>query len=134
MLRPLNEKELAEVLVEFTTLACADPALQEFSRDRNLTTHYLLRGPTLEFYLGFNSGRVSSGLGPPAEEAEVRLKMDAVVLDGMMTGSINAMQAALTGRLTFEGEPRLAMGVQAIQEDLMRMYRQARLDVTSGLG
>jgi ketol-acid reductoisomerase len=132
--RLLSGEETEEVLALFTTLASGDPALQEYSRDRVLTTHYLLNEPKLEFYLGFDHGRVTAGLGSPSADAEVRLRTNAGVLDGMMTGRINAMRAAVTGKLTFEGEARLAMGVQAIQEDLMRLYRQARLEITGDRG
>jgi hypothetical protein len=40
------------------------------------------------------------------------------------------MRAALTGRLTFEGNARQAMALQRIQDDLIRIYSEARQRVT----
>jgi hypothetical protein len=36
------------------------------------------------------------------------------------------MRAAMSGKLNFSGEARLAIGIQQIQEDLKRLYSQAR--------
>ena len=55
--------------------------------------------------------------------------MSADVLDGMFTGRINAARAAMSGKLTFDGDTRLAMNIQRIQKDLTRLYRLARSEV-----
>jgi putative sterol carrier protein len=114
------------VLRRFLAEAAADPALQDFSRDRAMTSHYVLSDIDLEFFMRFDGGTVRSGLGPPTSEAEIRLETTADVLDGMFTGRVNAMRAAMTGKLNFGGEARLAMSIQQIQEDLRRLYTEAR--------
>jgi autoinducer 2 (AI-2) kinase len=65
-------------------------------------------------------------MGAPQFPAEVRLETTAHVLDGMFTGRINAMRAAITGKLSFKGDAKVAMGVQQVQGDLSRLYAQAR--------
>jgi putative sterol carrier protein len=122
---------LEQVLDRFLLLAASDLALQEYSQDRELTTHYVLSDAGLDFTMRFAHGQVVTALGPPDEPAEVRLETTAAVLDGMFTGSINALRAAMTGRLTFSGETRLAVGIQQIQDDLKRLYSQARQEVLS---
>jgi putative sterol carrier protein len=119
------------VLRRFLTAAADDPALQGFSRERAMTSHYVLSDTDLEFYMRFDAGAVQTGLGPPPRDAEVRLETTADVLDGMFTGRVNAMRAAMTGMLTFGGEAKTAMSIQQIQDDLKRLYSQAREAVVS---
>jgi putative sterol carrier protein len=84
----------------------------------------------MAFYLGFRDGVVSGGLGDPPVPAEVRLTMGADVLDGMFAGRINAAGAAMSGKISFDGDARVAMTVQRAQGDLTRLYREARRRVT----
>jgi autoinducer 2 (AI-2) kinase len=118
--------QMERVLRAFIARAVADPALAEFARAQQVTTHYVLTDVGLEFYLSFQDGQVTGDLGPPPEPAQVRLKMKVDVLDGMFTGRINAPRAAMTGKLSFSGDTRLAMGLQRIQKDLTRLYQEAR--------
>ena len=122
----LSAAQMQDVLRRFTFHAVNDVALQEFAADRQLTTHYLLSDLELEFHLRFQDGEVSGDLGPPSSEAEVCLRTVGDVLDGMFTGRINAMRAAMTGKLSFSGDTRLALSIQQIQTDLGRLYVQAR--------
>lgn len=126
----LSPAELEQTLRSFLSLAEADPALLAFARDRQLTVHYRLSNADLEFHMGFYAGAVRGGLGAPPVEADARLTMKAELLDGMLTGRTNAMRAAMTGKLSFSGDARAAMAQQAIQNDLVRLYSQARATVT----
>ena len=122
----LGTEQLEEVLGRFLARAADDAALQAFARERHMTTHYRLRDVGIEFYLRFDEGQVSGGLGAPPAPAEVVLETEAEVLDGMLSGRLNAMRAFLGGKLTFEGEGKLAITVQQIQDDLQRLYTGAR--------
>jgi ketol-acid reductoisomerase len=121
-----DPSELEKILDRFLVAASGDPALQAFSQDRDMTTLYLLRDYDLAFYMRFQQGEVTGGIGAPAVDPDVRLETEAAVLDGMFTGQINAMRAAMTGKLAFSGDTRLAISLQQIQDDLCRLYNQAR--------
>jgi ketol-acid reductoisomerase len=135
---PVGLARLEQVLDRFLALAANDPALQAYSQGRAVTMHYVLRdagsrepsGAGLEFTIRFADGQVVTGWGPPEKPAEVRLETKAEVLDGMFTGRIHAMRALMTGKLSFSGEAALAIGIQQIQEDLKRLYSQARGELT----
>jgi ketol-acid reductoisomerase len=120
-----DRTQMEEVLRRFLADAAGDPALREFSRGRQMTTHYALHQPDLEFHLSFADGEVTGGLGPPPAPAEVRLETKAETLDGMFSGRMNAIRAAMTGKLSFSGDTKLAISIQQIQDDLKRLYMKA---------
>lgn len=117
---------LEEILRRFCEKAVADPALREFAARRRVMTHYTMTDVGLEFYVGFQDGQVVAGLGAPPTPAEVRMKATAEVLDGILTGRISGQKAAMSGKLSFSGDVRTAMGVQRVQGDLIRLYTAAR--------
>jgi ketol-acid reductoisomerase len=127
--RSLTASELEDVLEVFVGEAVDDPALQAFAEGRDLMTSYIVPDVDLAFYLGFHEGEVTGGLGDPPSEVDVRLFLDAVTLDGMLSGTLNPVGAALSGDIIFEGEARPAMSVQRVQGDLIRLYKQARAAV-----
>jgi hypothetical protein len=89
----------------------------------------LLGDAGLDFYMRLADGLVETGLGVPVQPAGVRLETTADVLDGMLSGRLNAMRAAMTGKLQFKGEAKVAMSQQQVQADLVRLYSQARSEV-----
>lgn len=121
-----DAEEMREILPRFVDQATGDVALEAFASGRDVTTHYVLTDVDLEFYLRFREGEVSGAMGAPPTPAEVELRTTAEILDGMFTGRVNAARAAMSGRISFEGDTRLAMSVQRVQKDLSRLYRQAR--------
>jgi ketol-acid reductoisomerase len=129
-LEPLRQGQMEDVLRGFVALAVEDAALREFAAGRQVTTHYVIEDAGMALYLGFRDGVVSGGLGDPPVPAEVRLTMGADVLDGMFTGRINAAGAAMSGKISFDGDARVAMTIQRVQRDLTRLYREARRRVT----
>ena len=68
----------------------------------------------------------SGALGEPERRPVVQLRMRAAILDGMFTGSVNAMQAAMEGEVAFTGDAGKAMAMQQLQGDMRRLYRAAR--------
>lgn len=113
----------------FVENARADRALIEFSHKRKVMTHYTISDIGLELHVGFDRGRVFGDLGAPPEPAPVRMKMSAETFDGVLSGRLNGMKAAMSGKLAFSGDVRVAMSLQRVQSDLVRLYRAARAQV-----
>ncbi|MBC7225077.1 MAG: SCP2 sterol-binding domain-containing protein, partial [Anaerolineae bacterium] len=99
--RALRPEEVPAVLRAFLARVAEDEALRAFARDRDLTVHYLLEEPDLEFHMRFAGGQVAAVFGAPPVPAQVRLRAKAEVLDSMLTGRVPAMRAAMTGHLRF---------------------------------
>jgi len=117
---------LQAILHEFLSNSEKDPALLAFAADRAFVMHYGLTDANLDFHMVFNNGKAEAGMGAPPGTPDLTLKMKAEVFDGMMTGKINAMRAALGGRMKFSGDTAKAMQMQRIQKDIMRLYSEAR--------
>ncbi len=117
---------LSRILDRFTAAVAADPGMADFARGKDVTMLFTLRDLALDFYLSFVAGRVSAGLGTPPQAANVQLKMSAATLDGIFTGQVNGMRAAMTGKLSFSGDTGKAMAFQRLQSDLGKLYVAAR--------
>lgn len=130
---PAIRNTVEEILRRFCEKAAADPALRAFAAKRRVMTHYTMTDLGLEFHIGFQDGEVVAGLGAPSALAEVRMKATAEVLDGILTGRLSGQRAAMSGKLSFSGDVRTAMGVQRVQGDLIRLYTAAREEV-GGVG
>jgi len=120
------DANMQRILSTFLENAVTDQALQEFSKDKDFTMHFLLTDLKQEFYLRFADGSVTGDLAAPGSSPDLTLKMKADILDGMFTGRINPTRAAMTGKISFSGDTRRAMTMQKIQKDLSRLYSQAR--------
>jgi ketol-acid reductoisomerase len=129
-LEPLPASQAAPVLRVFLASLAQDPALGDFARERHLTVLYLLSDIDQTFYMQFEEGAVFGALGSPPAEPDVRLETQWDLLDGMFTGRVQAMRAAMSGRLKFGGDTRQAMAIQRVQDDLCRLYRRARQELS----
>ena len=125
---PAVHDKMERILAGFVTRAIADAKLQAFAADRDVTLHFALGDLGLAFWLRLR-GTLSGALGAPDARPEVALRLAADVLDGMFTGRVNPMQAAMNGRLSFTGDAAKAMTLQQLQPDLARHYRAAREEV-----
>jgi autoinducer 2 (AI-2) kinase len=121
------------VLEAFVADFATDGGLRHAAKDRDVTLHFTLTDAALCFYLRLRDGEAAAGLEEPESEAEVELKMTAQVLDGMLGGTLNAMQAATTGEISFSGDAGKAMTIQELQADLERVYVGARARIGAPL-
>jgi autoinducer 2 (AI-2) kinase len=117
------------ILERFLARVSRDPALQAFAAGKDVTLRFTLPDLETRFFLRLRAGATSGALGDPDGRPDVELKMRAEILDGMFTGTVNAMTAATTGRLSFRGDTVKAMTLQQVQADLSRLYREARGEV-----
>jgi len=77
-------------------------------------------------FIAFNKGVIDAGLGAFGEAgAEVNLRMPIEIFDGMMLGTINGANAAMTGKMSFTGNVRKAMSMQSILKLMMSSYQDA---------
>src|SRR5262249_31679243 len=82
----------------------------------------------LAFWLRLR-GAASGGLGAPDARPEGDLKLRADVLDGMFTGRVNPMQAALNGRPPLTRHAAQAMTLQQPQPDLGAHHHAPREEI-----
>jgi autoinducer 2 (AI-2) kinase len=117
---------MRKVLTGFVEGISGGGALDRFAADRDVTLHFIVSDLGDAFWFRLRDGEVQAAMGNPDAEAEVELRLAADVLDGMFTGRVNPMQAAMEGRLSFSGDTAKAMSLQEFQEDLSYLYREAR--------
>jgi autoinducer 2 (AI-2) kinase len=120
---------MTAILAKFCAGMAADPALTTFSADQDITLHFTAHDLGLEFHLSLKQGRVVSAMGSPEGPAEVQLQMRGEILDGMFNGTIDTMESAMNGELSFMGDAAKAMTLQHIQSDMERLYKAARAEV-----
>jgi autoinducer 2 (AI-2) kinase len=126
---PEIAERMGRILRGFVGRLARDASLEAFAADKDVTLHFTLTDLGQAFYLRLRKGEVQADLGEPDAPAHVELSMRAEILDGMFTGTVNAMQAATGGRLSFRGDTMKAMTLQHVQADLSRLYAEARAEV-----
>ena len=118
--------KMIAILKEFTTSIAGDKEMMGFARGKNVVFLFTIKDIDQSFYLSFVNGNVAAGLETPPHEPDVKLKMSADILDGMFTGRVNATKAATSGKLSFSGDTGKAMAFIRIQNNLSRLYTEAR--------
>jgi autoinducer 2 (AI-2) kinase len=121
-----QRETLIRILEQFCANICSDEKMAAASSGKNVVMHFTVKDLDQDFYLNFQDGEVDAGLGEPPLEPDVRLKMNAEILDGMFTGRISGNKAAMTGKLSFSGDTRKAMAFQRFTRDMERLYQAAR--------
>lgn len=122
-------EKMTAILEKFCAGMAADPTLNTFSADQDITLHFTAHDLGLDFHLALKHGRVISALGGPPDVAEVQLQMRGEILDGMFNGTIDTMESAMNGELSFMGDAAKAMTLTHIQADMERIYSAARTAV-----
>ena len=121
--------KMRAILNSFCAGMTADTALNDFSTGQDVTLHFSAYDLNLEFYLTLKQGAVLSAVGAPENPAEVQLQMRGEIIDGMFNGTVDAMECAMNGELSFLGDAAKAMTLQEIQHDMERLYKIARDEV-----
>ena len=117
------------ILQHFCNGMSADNALAIFSQGLDVTLYFTAHDIGLDFYLSLLDGEVASALGAPEKPAQVQLQMRAEILHGMFSGTLDAMEAAMNGEISFTGDAAKAMTLQELNEDMQRIYTIARATV-----
>jgi len=121
-----GREKMVSILKEFTSYITTDNEMINFAKGKNVVFLFTIKDMDLSFFLSFVDGKVAAGLDNPSREPDVKLKMVADVLDGMFTGRVNATKAATTGKLSFSGDTGKAMAFIRIQNNMSRLYADAR--------
>lgn len=117
---------MERLLQDFFARLRADANLRAFAGGHAVTLRFTLPDLQRVFFIRLRSGAVTADLGDPDGAADVELRMGAETLDGMLRGTLNAMQAATSGRIAFRGDTMKAMALQQLQADLSRCWHAAR--------
>ncbi|MEW6364776.1 MAG: NAD(P)-dependent oxidoreductase [Acidobacteriota bacterium] len=118
--------QMERIIRSFVNRIGADARLRAFAARNTVISHYVLSDLGTEFHFGFEHGAVIGGLGPPGRPADVRLRATAEILDGVLSGKLSGARMAVTGKLAFSGNIRLAMSMQRISSEVMEAYNLAR--------
>ena len=119
-----SKEAMQPVISKWLELISKDTQIAERCKGINVTMSFTMTDIDVLFYTNFNDGVVSAGLGK--SDAMVFLEMSSATFDGMMIGEVDGASAAMSGDLTFSGDMSAAMGLQALQEDMGRLYKEAK--------
>jgi len=119
---------MSGILELFCAGIADDEKIRSFSTENasDVTLHFRLTDVDLDFFCRLAGAELSARVEVPQPAAPVQLRMRADVLDGMFTGRLNPMEAAMDGRLSFTGDAAKAMTLQQLESELDRLYRSAR--------
>jgi len=125
-LSPAVREQMDRLLEAFLGNLQGDATLAGFAAGRDVTLRFTLPDLERSFYLRLRDGAVRTGLGDPDAPADVELRLRTEVLDAMLSGRIDPMHAATSGKLTFRGDSLKAMTLQQAQAELARCWQRAR--------
>lgn len=119
-------EEMKPVIAKWLDLMSKDSELAAKCKGINVSMQFIITEPEVTFYTSFMDGKVKGGLEPMEPKAMVDLEMNSATFDGMMTGEVDGASAAMSGDMSFSGDMSAAMGLQALQEDMTRLYLQSK--------
>ncbi len=114
-------EKMQAILAAFCEGMASDEKVRAFSEDKDVCLAFCAPDIATSFYFGLHGGKVTSALGEN-DSAEVLLTMRTEILDGMFSGSIDTMKAAMNGDISFVGDAAKAMTIQQLSRDMKRLY------------
>jgi len=114
------------LIKEFLRVLSLDEEVKAKTASKDISFQITFKDNEESCYMYFNKGDVQADLGLfPQGQAEVNLRMPIEIFDGMMKGTVNGANAAMTGKMSFTGNVRKAMSMQSILKLMMSSYEQA---------
>jgi putative sterol carrier protein len=104
----------------------SDPRVLGASQGLSLTVGFAITDLDETFLLTFQGGEIRGEAGADITSAQIKLTMDSETFDGVFSGEVDPMGAAMSGKIAFSGDLGLAMNLLGVVEDLRRMYKAAR--------
>lgn len=118
--------EMEKVIARWLGLIPEDDTIKEGCEGYDVSVEFEIEDLDFFFYIHFDDRDFGGGIGEFPGEAMVELCMSSEVFDGMFSGELDATTAAMSGDLAFAGDVSAAMGLQSLQDDLNRLYVEAR--------
>ncbi len=114
------------LIKEFLYVLSLDEEVKAKTANKDISFQITFKDNEESCYMYFNKGDVQADLGLfPNGQAEVNLRMPIEIFDGMMKGTVNGANAAMTGKMSFTGNVRKAMSMQSILKLMMSSYEKA---------
>jgi putative sterol carrier protein len=124
-----NPKDMQSVLAKWVEKLANDPKIAKASDDLEVTIAFKIDDYNLQVHTEFLHGKVTGGLGEAEPPSMVVISMANDTFDGLWTGEVDAEAAAMSGEMSFAGEMNAAMGLQALYEDLARLYIESKTEL-----
>jgi sugar (pentulose or hexulose) kinase/phosphoglycerate dehydrogenase-like enzyme/ribulose-5-phosphate 4-epimerase/fuculose-1-phosphate aldolase/putative sterol carrier protein len=118
--------QMQNVLDLFIKKSLIEPAFQEYAAKHKISMHFAITDLGLDFYLAFADGKVTGEARAPSAPTDMRLKAKGVDLDAILSGKLSGQKAAMSGKLNFSGDVKLAMGMMKIMNEMLKTYTAAR--------
>jgi putative sterol carrier protein len=123
----ISEREIMEKIVtQWIELMAASDEASQRCEGIKVRMGFDIYEPDLSFYMNFEDGDVSGGIGESDPPSMVFLEMSGETLDGMMLGDIDGASAAMSGQMSISGDMGAAMGLQAMGDVMNDLYKEAK--------
>jgi len=124
-----NIEEMQSVLAKWLDKLKKDPKIAKAAEDLDVSIAFKIDDYNLQVHAEFLHGQIGGGLGEADPPSMVLITMGNETFDGLWTGEVDAEAAAMSGEMGFSGEMNAAMGLQALYEDLARLYIESKTEL-----
>ena len=114
--------KMSVTLARFCAAMSEDEYVRALSIGLDVSLGFQVGDLGLEFYIVLNDGVVTAALGKVDGGADVRLGMRAEYIDGMLSGSKDAMEAVMDGYISFAGDAGKGLTIARLEADMKRIY------------
>lgn len=122
----MDKSKLERTMTRLAALLSADAKIKAGAAGVEFSCLFEITDVDLKLYLVFDGNDVKATVGEPPAPAMVELAMESTTFDGMFTGEIDAMSAAMSGDMSFSGDAGPAMALQDLMDEFIRCYTQAK--------
>jgi len=122
----LEKDKFEKAVARMAELIGSDDRIKAGSAGVEFSTVIEVTDVGLKLYLEFTGSEVKAFVGEPPSPPMVELGMESHTFDGMFSGELDAMSAAMSGEMSFAGDAGPAMALQDLMDDFIRCYQQAK--------
>ena len=122
----MDKTEFEKTLARLAELLASDERIKTGAAGVEFSCLFDITDVGLKLYLEFTGKEVKASVGEPPAPPMVELGMESGTFDGMFTGEIDAMSAAMSGDMSFSGDAGPAMALQDLMDDFIRCYKKAK--------